>query len=200
MEYRKLKVEGAVEFVPRLFPDARGQFAALYQESVFAEAAGRPFFPVAQTNCSVSQRGALRGIHFTATPPGSMKYVYCAHGSFIDMVVDLRVGSPTFGRWDAIHIDSRAPRAVFLPAGLGHAFLSLEDGTAVTYLCSEEYAAENEFGISALDPALGLPIPDDIEIILSERDRGAPSMAEARAQGLFPSYADCLKTERADGS
>jgi epimerase EvaD len=193
MEYRKLKVEGAVEFVPRLFPDERGQFAAPYQQSVFAAAVGRPFFPVAQTNWSVSQRGALRGIHFTAAPPGSMKYVYCAHGSFIDMVVDLRVGSPTFGAWDATHIDSREPRAVYLPAGLGHALLSLEDGTVVTYLWSEEYAAENEFGISALDPVVGLPIPDDIDIILSERDRNAPSMAEARAQGILPSYADCLK-------
>jgi epimerase EvaD len=70
----------------------------------------------------------------------------------------------------------------------------------VTYLWSEEYAAENEFGISVLDPALGLPIPGDIDIILSERDQNAPSMAEARARGLLPFYADCLKAEQADGS
>ncbi len=107
------------------------------------------------------------------------------------MVVDTRVGSPTLGTWDSVVLDTRECRAVHLPTGVGHLFIALEDDTTVSYLLSTSYAAEREQAVSPLDPALGLPIPDGITPVLSERDRTAPTLAEAERAGLLPRYADC---------
>ncbi|WP_326691553.1 MULTISPECIES: dTDP-4-dehydrorhamnose 3,5-epimerase family protein [unclassified Streptomyces] len=188
MDYRKLKVEGAVEFSPRKFADSRGHFAAQLQRPVFQEAVGRPPFDVAQVNLSRSHRGALRGIHFTSVPPGAAKYVYCAHGAALDIVLDTRVGSPTFGEWDLVRIDAENARAVHVPVGVGHGFLALEDETVVTYLVSADYAPEHEHTLSPLDPGLGLPLPPEVEPLVSDRDREAPTLQEALAGGLLPDY------------
>ncbi|GHG35763.1 MULTISPECIES: dTDP-4-dehydrorhamnose 3,5-epimerase family protein [Amycolatopsis] len=191
MEFRRLSVPDAFEFSPRAFPDTRGLFVAPFQEEVLREATGHPL-RLAQANHSVSRRGAIRGIHFADTPPGQAKYVYCARGSLLDVVVDIRVGSPTFGHWDAVRLDSARYNAAYLAEGLGHGFIALEDDTVMAYLCSEPYNPKGEHGITPLDPALGLPWPADIEPILSEKDRAAPTLAEALEQGLLPSYQDCV--------
>ncbi|GBP99634.1 dTDP-4-dehydrorhamnose 3,5-epimerase [Streptomyces spongiicola] len=196
MKARALTVEGAIEFTPRVFPDDRGRFVSPYQERAFTEAHGAPLFPVAQTNHSVSRRGVVRGIHYTVTPPGTAKYVHCSRGSALDIVVDIRVGSPTFGRWDAVLMDQNDHRASFIPVGVGHAFVALEDDTVMSYMLSECYAAENELSLSVLDPALALPITTDTEPVLSERDRAAITLAEAQRQGLLPDYARCRQIER----
>ncbi|SFH61579.1 dTDP-4-dehydrorhamnose 3,5-epimerase family protein [Amycolatopsis regifaucium] len=198
MQARKLAVEGAIEFTPRVFPDDRGLFVSPFQEEAFAEARGGPLFRVAQTNQSLSKRGVVRGVHYTTTPPGTAKYVYCARGKALDIVVDIRVGSPTFGRWDAVLLDQRDHRAVYFPVGVGHAFVSLEDDTTMWYLMSTAYVAENELALSVLDPVLGLPIDvgADIEPLLSDRDRVAVTLAEAERQGLLPDYATSLELER----
>jgi dTDP-4-dehydrorhamnose 3,5-epimerase len=146
---------------------------------------------VAQANQSVSRRGTLRGVHFAAVPPGQAKYVYCPRGAVLDVVVDIRVGSPTFGAWDALRLDDVAKRAVYLSEGLGHAFMALEDDSTVTYLCSTGYDPGREFGINPVDPALDLPWPVDVEAVLSPKDAAAPSLAEAAEQGLLPTYAEC---------
>jgi epimerase EvaD len=96
MESRRLSVDGAFVFTPRVFPDDRGLFVSPFQESAFVDAVGGPLFPVAQTNHSRSRRGVVRGIHYTVTPPGTAKYVYCPRGRSLDIVVDIRVGSPTY--------------------------------------------------------------------------------------------------------
>jgi epimerase EvaD len=191
MQVRELAVPDAYEFTPRAFPDNRGLFVAPFQESAFLEAVGYPL-RVAQTNHSVSQRGVVRGVHFADTPPGQAKYVYCPSGALLDVIVDLRVGSPTFGRWDAVRVDATEYRAVYVAEGLGHAFVALEDDTVMSYLCTTGYHPGGEHGISPLDPALRLPWPTDVELILSDKDTHAPSLAEAEAAGLLPSYADCL--------
>ncbi|WNZ13268.1 dTDP-4-dehydrorhamnose 3,5-epimerase [Streptomyces sp. 11x1] len=196
MKARPLTVEGAVEFTPRVFPDDRGKFVSPYQEAAFTEAHGAPLFPVAQTNHSVSRRGVVRGVHYTAAPPGTAKYVYCARGRALDIVVDIRVGSPTFGRWDTVLMDQRDHRASYFPVGVGHAFVALEDDTVMSYMLSESYVAEHELSLSVLDPALGLPIPTDLEPVLSERDRAAVTLAEAQEKGLLPDYARCQEIER----
>nr|BAC55217.1 3,5-epimerase [Streptomyces sp. TP-A0274] len=196
MKARPLTVEGAVEFTPRVFPDDRGKFVSPYQEAAFTEAHGAPLFPVAQTNHSVSRRGVVRGVHYTATPPGTAKYVYCARGRALDIVVDIRVGSPTFGHWDAVLMDQLDHRASYFPVGVGHAFVALEDDTVMSYMLSGSYVAEHELSLSVLDPALGLPIPTDLEPILSERDRAAVTLAEAQEKGLLPDYARCQEIER----
>nr|ADU56116.1 hypothetical protein CA878-38 [uncultured organism CA878] len=196
MQARKLVVEGAIEFTPRVFPDDRGLFISPFQEEAFVQAHGGPLFRVAQTNHSMSKRGVVRGVHYTATPPGVAKYVYCARGKALDIVIDLRVGSPTFGRWDAVLMDQQDHRAMYFPVGVGHAFVALEDDTVMSYMISGRYVAQDELALSALDPALGLPIDAGMAPILSDRDRAAITLAEARQQGLLPDYATSLEIER----
>ncbi|WP_037311086.1 dTDP-4-dehydrorhamnose 3,5-epimerase family protein [Amycolatopsis orientalis] len=196
MQARKLAVEGAIEFTPRVFPDDRGLFVSPFQEEAFAEARGGPLFRVAQTNHSMSKRGVVRGVHYTMTPPGIAKYVYCARGSVLDIVVDIRVGSPTFGRWDAVLLDQRDHRAMYFPVGVGHAFVALEDDSVMWYMLSASYVPRNELALSALDPALDLPIDASVEPILSDRDKVAITLAEAERQGLLPDYATSLELER----
>ncbi|ACU98039.1 dTDP-4-dehydrorhamnose 3,5-epimerase family protein [Saccharomonospora viridis] len=191
MDVRELAVRDAYEFVPPAFPDRRGLFVAPYQEPAFVEAVGHRL-TVAQTNNSVSRRGTIRGVHFRDTPPGQAKYVYCAHGALLDVVVDLRVGSPTFGQWDVVRLDSTAMRCVYLAEGLGHAFMALEDGTVMTYLCSTGYEPSAEHGITPLDPELNLPWPSDVEPVLSDKDAAAPTLAQALEAGILPRYEDCL--------
>lgn len=189
MRARELAVAGAYEFQPPVFPDERGLFLSPFQESAFVEAVGHRVFPVAQTSYSVSRRGVVRGVHFTATPPGTAKYVYSPQGTVLDIVVDIRVGSPTFGRSEAVLLDQESHRAVYFPVGVGHLFVALADDSVMCYTLSTEYVADNELALAPLDPELRLPIPDGVEPILSERDRAAPTLAQARAAGILPNYA-----------
>jgi dTDP-4-dehydrorhamnose 3,5-epimerase len=109
----------------------------------------------------------------------------------LDVVVDLRVGSPTFGRWEAVPLDDQAHRALHLAEGLGHAFMALTDDATVVYLCSEPYAPKREHGVHPLDSDLGIDWPPGIEPLLSEKDADAPSLREAQDAGLLPSFAAC---------
>lgn len=195
MQARPLAVEGAYEFTPRVFPDDRGLFVSPFQEPAFVEATGHRLFPLAQTNHSRSGRGVLRGVHYTAAPPGSAKYVSCARGRALDICVDLRLGSPTFGRWDACELDGESFRSVYLPVGLGHAFVALEDDTVMSYLMSASYVPELELSLDMLDPQLALPVPGDVTPLRSARDSVAPTLAQARAAGALPDYGRCLALE-----
>lgn len=190
MQARQLAVPDAHEFLPRAFPDDRGVFVAPFQETAFVTALGHPM-RLAQSNHSVSRRGTIRGVHYADVPPGQAKYVYCPSGALLDVVIDVRVGSPTFGQWDAVTLDSTDYRAVYLAEGLGHAFVALTEGAVMAYLCSTGYNPAGERGITPLDPALALPWPEDVEPILSAKDLAAPTLAQAAERGLLPSYADC---------
>ncbi|WP_324793680.1 dTDP-4-dehydrorhamnose 3,5-epimerase [Streptomyces cyaneofuscatus] len=193
---RELAVSGAFVFsTPSSPADERGFTVPTLSEETFAEALGRPVFPVAQASYSRSRRGVLRGLHYTAAPPGRPKYVSCPRGSALDIIVDTRVGSPSFGRHDVVRFDQEEPRAVYFPVGVGHVFVALEDDTLISYLIRGGYVPEREMALSAFDPALGLPIPEGLEPILSERDRAAPTLAEAEAAGLLPEYAVCRAAE-----
>lgn len=189
---RALAVEGAFEFTPQVHHDERGIFTSPLQGEEFARAVGHPM-PVVQTNHNRSARGVLRGVHFTTTPPGQAKYVHCAWGRAMDFVVDLRLGSPTFGVWDTVEMDTESFHAVYLPVGVGHAFLALEDDTVMSYLVSSPYRPGLEQSLDPFDPALALPWPDDLPLTLSERDTHAVGLAEAQARGMLPRYEDCLK-------
>lgn len=188
VQTKALAIEGAWIFEPPRFDDDRGLFVAPYQQDSFIEAVGTGL-RVAQANHSVSRRGVVRGVHFADVPPGQAKYVYCASGALLDVVVDVRVGSPTFGAHEAVLLDSVSYRAVYLSEGLGHAFCALTDNTVATYLCSTPYDPGIERTVSALDPALGLPWPSDLTPALSDRDAAAPTLAEAARAGLLPRYA-----------
>jgi len=191
MKVRELAIPGAWEFTPVQHGDQRGLFLEWYRAEPVTEAVGHPIRLV-QANHSVSRRGTLRGIHYADVPPSQAKYVYCPQGAFLDVVVDIRVGSPTFGRWDAVRLDDVDRRGVYLAEGLGHAAFALTDEATMIYLCSEGYSPGREHGLNPLDPALDLPWPAETEPVLSAKDAAAPTLAEAAGQGLLPSYDACL--------
>ena len=119
------------------------------------------------------------------------------------MVVDLRVGSPSYGRWEAVRLDDESRRAVFLAEGLGHAFTALSEEATVIYLCSTPYSPGREHGVHPLDPDIGVEWPAGTELVLSAKDAAAPTLADARRAGLLPVYADCqdyLERLRKSGS
>lgn len=192
MKTRPLAIGGAWEFSPVQHADDRGVFLEWYKAGEVAAAVGHPL-ELVQANHSVSRRGTLRGVHFADVPPSQAKYVYCPRGAVLDIVVDVRVGSPTFGGWDAVRLDEVDRRAVYIAEGLGHAFLSLADDSCVTYLCSTGYAPAREHGLTPLDPALALPIPADQTAVVSAKDQAAPTLADAAAAGLLPDYRACLE-------
>jgi dTDP-4-dehydrorhamnose 3,5-epimerase len=185
-----LDVDGAWLLDPRIHADGRGSFLEWFRGAELCGDVGHRM-DVAQANCSVSRRGVIRGIHFSDVPPGQAKYVTCASGAVIDVVVDLRVGSPGFGRWQAVRLDDQTRRAVYISEGLGHAFAALSDQATVLYLCSTPYAPGREHGVHPLDRAIGIAWPTDIEPVLSDKDAAAPSLAEAQAAGLLPEYDKC---------
>lgn len=191
MEYRQLSVQDAWQITPRQFGDDRGVFLEWFKDAPFAQNVGHPL-SLAQANCSVSAAGVLRGIHFAQVPPSQAKYVTCPKGAVLDVVIDIRVGSPSFGQWDAVLLDDVDRRAIYVSEGLGHAFMSLEDGSTVVYLCSAPYAPGREHAVHPLDPALGIAWPttardgSPLTPLLSPKDDAAPSLAEAAAQGLLP--------------
>ena len=191
MEVRELSVAGAYEVTPVVHGDHRGAFLESFRADRLAEHVGHRL-SVAQTNISVSSRGTVRGIHFADVPPSQAKYVTCLAGSFIDYVVDIRVGSPTFGQWDSVLLDTVDRRAIYLSEGLGHAIVALEDASSVMYLVSAPYDPAREHGIHPLDPQVGLHLPEGMVPILSGKDEAAPTLEEAAATGLLPSYAECV--------
>jgi len=185
-----LDIDGAWVFRPRIHADSRGSFLEWFRGAEFHADLGYRM-TMAQANCSVSQRGVIRGIHFADVPPGQAKYVTCAAGAVIDVVVDLRVGSPTFARWNAMQLDDQTRRALYISEGLGHAFAALSDQATVLYLCSTPYSPAREHGVHPLDPAIGIAWPGDTEPVLSDKDAAAPSLAQARSAGLLPDYDAC---------
>jgi dTDP-4-dehydrorhamnose 3,5-epimerase len=195
VKVRELAVPGALEITPVQHRDERGVFLEWFKAPVLQEAVGHGF-RLAQANISVSHRGTLRGVHFADVPPGQAKYVTCPSGRVLDVVVDTRVGSPTFGQSDAVVLDSIDRRAVYVAEGLGHAFLALTDDTVISYLCTAGYNASGEHSVQALDPALGISWPEEIEPVFSPRDADAPTLEEARVAGLLPRYEDCLAYDR----
>ncbi|MEU8586843.1 dTDP-4-dehydrorhamnose 3,5-epimerase [Streptomyces sp. NPDC048664] len=192
---RPLGIEGAWVDTPRVFADRRGRFHEWFKADLFREMTGHAM-RLEQANCSRSTRGTLRGVHYAAVPPGQAKYVTCVGGAVLDVVVDIRTGSPTFGGWEAVRLDDRDHRALYLSEGLGHAFMALEEGSTVVYLCSEGYAPQREFGINPLDPKLAIEWPADIAPELSDKDAAAPTLAEAHLGGLLPSYEECTGYRR----
>ena len=188
MLIRELSVPGAFEVTPRQFDDERGTFYEWYRFDALAEAVGHPL-DLRQGNGSVSRRGVVRGIHFADVPPSQAKYVSVGHGAVLDFVIDIRVGSPTFGQWDSVVLDTVDRRALYVSEGLGHCFVALTDDAAVSYLVSEVFSPTREHGITPLDEtvALAMPFGRD-ELLLSPKDLEAPTLLEAESAGLLPTW------------
>jgi dTDP-4-dehydrorhamnose 3,5-epimerase len=189
MKIRPLSIEGAFEVTPVQHGDPRGLFVEWYRGDLLTAELGHRF-GLAQANLSISAAGVVRGIHLAEVPPGQAKYVMCVRGSVFDVAVDLRLGSPTFGRWDSVRLDDVDRRAVYLTEGLGHGFCALTDDATLVYLSSTPYNPGREHAVHPLDPALGVEWPVAAPT-LSLRDQQAQSLDEAIAAGVLPEYETC---------
>jgi dTDP-4-dehydrorhamnose 3,5-epimerase len=186
-------IQGAFVFTPVRHEDSRGFFQESFKLSTLKEELGLDF-EVKQVNQSTSAKGVIRGVHFADNPPGQAKYVSCLKGSIWDVVVDLRTKSSTFGNWEGVGLSAANGKSVLIAEGLGHAFLSLEEGSVVSYLCSEEYNPSTERQINPLDIDLAIDLSDVRakfginEFLLSDQDKQAQGFKQALENGLLPSF------------
>lgn len=193
MQIRELSIPDSFEITPIQRSDDRGVFLEWYRFDLLAEAVGHPL-DLRQANSSVSKKGVVRGIHFADIPQGQAKYVTAMHGAVLDFVIDIRVGSPTFGHWDTVRLDTVDRKAIYIAEGLGHAFVALTPDATVSYLVSDTYNATKEHGINPLDERVALVFPDEAgELLLSPKDTEAPSLDEAAASGLLPVWDDARR-------
>jgi dTDP-4-dehydrorhamnose 3,5-epimerase len=168
------RLEGPVLLAPTVHGDERGFFVETYRAGAWGEH-GIPTTFV-QDNHSRSRRGTLRGIHFQ-THPGQGKLVRVARGSVFDVVVDLRRDSPTFGEWEGFDLDDEGGHQLWIPIGFGHGFCVTSDVADFVYKCTNYYDPATEASIRFDDPGVGIEWPD-LELLFSERDRAAPTLAE----------------------
>src|SRR6476620_9467268 len=174
METLPTRLAGLVLLAPRVFGDERGFFVETYREAEWS-AHGIPTEFV-QDNHSRSRRGTLRGIHFQ-THPGQGKLVRCSRGAVLDVVVDLRTDSPTFGEWESVRLDDEEHLQLWIPVGFGHGFCVISDVADFAYKCTNVYDPATEAGFRFDDPAVGIEWPD-LDLVYSDRDRTAPRLAE----------------------
>jgi dTDP-4-dehydrorhamnose 3,5-epimerase len=175
MRFSKTAIEGVWIQRPLRFPDSRGTFEEQFRSSTILDEIGRDF-EVMQVNQSMSNKGVVRGIHWTEGDRGQAKFVSCVKGSIWDVYVDLRKDSQTFGKWGAELLSLKSGKCVLISEGIGHAFLALEEGTVVNYLCTSEYEPSVDRTISPLDKDLAIPFLQIAnengisELILSDKD------------------------------
>lgn len=175
MQILPTELDGTLLIEPSVFSDERGFFVETFRDEAWTAAGvGGPFV---QDNHSRSRRGTLRGMHFQLDP-GQAKLVRCARGSIVDIVVDLRRDSPTFGKWEAHELDDKRMHQLYVPIGFAHGFCVTSEVADVAYKCSSYYDAVTEAGIAYDDPEIGIRWPSGIELVVSERDRTAPRLAE----------------------
>jgi dTDP-4-dehydrorhamnose 3,5-epimerase len=191
MKVHPLKISGSWKIEFQKFEDNRGFFYESFKAEEFKQLIGRNF-DIKQTNTSSSSKGSVRGIHYALVPPSQAKLVQCQRGSIKDYVIDIRIGSPTFGQFEAIDLDEKSVSAIFIEEGLAHAFVALENNTIVTYYVSEKYNPEREKGINPFDKTLNILWPE-IDLILSEKDKVAISLEQAKSQGILTTYDECKK-------
>jgi dTDP-4-dehydrorhamnose 3,5-epimerase len=188
VQIRELSVPDSYEITPVQHSDDRGVFLEWYRFDRLEEAVGHSL-NLKQGNTSVSRRGSVRGIHFADIPPSQAKYVTAAHGAVLDYVIDIRVGSPTFGMWDTVLLDDKDRRAIYVAEGLGHCFVALTDNATVSYLVTDVYNPSREHGINPLDADIALVFPPEAgEPLLSPKDTDAPGLLEARDSGMLPTW------------
>ena len=184
MPYQKTNIEDVFLFTPQVFEDFRGHFFESFRQDKILEETGFNF-EVKQVNTSLSHKGVIRGIHFKKNPPGQAKFVSVGQGKVLDLAIDLRQSSRTFGHWQTFELTSENSQGVLLGYGIGHAFLSLEDDTKVNYLCDSLFEPEIEFGINPLDAGINwqaLAKPFGVSaFVVSEKDSVAPGFNDAVA-------------------
>src|SRR5829696_7704691 len=172
------RLDGPVLIEPNVHGDSRGFFLETFRKSTLAQLGVQEDW--LQDNHSRSARGVLRGMHFQ---PGMAKLVRCGRGRILDMLVDIRPGSASFGEWEGYELDDERHHVVYVPDGFAHGFCVLSDGADVIYRCSDYYDPERESGFRFDDPEVGIEWPEGMEFTISKRDREAPLLAELELEG-----------------
>jgi dTDP-4-dehydrorhamnose 3,5-epimerase len=186
MKLKPLGIDGAWVAESPVWSDDRGFFREWFKSEEVLAATGINF-SIQQANISQSQRGVIRGIHYSLAPQGQAKWVTCVNGSIRDVIVDIRLSSPTFGKSVFVDLNGLDGRAVLIGAGLGHGFASLAHSSTIAYLLSSPYSPTEEFEINPMDPELGIDWGVDLaDVSLSEKDKVAPSLAERHKEGNLP--------------
>ena len=193
MELTPLGIEGAWLAEFPVWSDDRGFSHESFKSEKIKKITGRNF-NVEQANISSSTKGVLRGIHYSMAAKGQAKLVTCASGLIKDVIVDIRPTSETYGKWIEIELSGATGKSVLIGEGLGHGFISLKDSSLVVYLLTSPYSPNEEFEINPLDPALGIDWGiSSSELILSEKDKDAPTLKERSIQGKLPKVFLSLK-------
>ena len=199
MEMTPLEIDGAWLASFPVWTDSRGTFREWFKSSEILKATGLDF-SVNQSNISISARGVVRGIHYSLAIGGQAKWITCVSGAIMDVIVDIREGSATFGSYIAVDLEAGDGRAVLIAPGLGHGFISLEDRTAVSYLLSTQYSPEDEYEINPLDPTIGIDWRQNLfgesDLLISSKDSLAPTIDELERDRLLPIYGDNLFEKR----
>ena len=186
MKITPLEIKGAWVAESPIWSDDRGFFREWFKSESIKTATGRDF-GIEQANVSLSSKGTLRGIHYSIAPKGQAKWVTCVSGAIKDVIVDIRPGSPTFGKWIDVELRGDSGKAVFIGEGLGHGFIALEENTTVAYLVSTPFSPAQEFEINPLDEKIGIdwsmPL---IDLKISDKDKSAPTLAERHIEGKLP--------------
>ena len=188
MTLRELSIEGAYLATHRVFPDERGLFREWFKaEEISSIDSG---FSVQQANYSKSKQWVIRGIHYSLAPEGQSKVVTCASGAVIDVLIDLRLNSPTYLKVEYIELSENLGSVVYIPSGVGHGFLVESESASVVYLTSSGYSPEFEKAICPTDPALGInwPLPISALGIVSKADTEAPTLSQAIEVGNLPNF------------
>ena len=183
-----LSIPGAFVLESPVWSDDRGYFREWFKRSDFDESGIS--FPIQQANLSMSKRGVVRGLHYSIAPEGQAKLVACAYGELDDVIVDVRVSSPTYGLVEVIHLSAEEERSVFVPAGTAHGFCVTSHLGALTYLLSSPFNPEMEFEINPFDTVLQVPWPLSGEAVVSPKDAEAPSMMQRLWAGQLPRYVE----------
>jgi dTDP-4-dehydrorhamnose 3,5-epimerase len=188
MTVQKLDIDGCYVLEHKVFPDERGLFREWFKASDLLEI--NSDFSVQQANFSHSKMGVLRGIHYSLAPQGQAKLITCAQGKVLDVIIDLRKGSPTFLSVEYVELTSDSGKTVFIASGVGHGFVVHSDEASVVYLTSSAFAPEFEKNLSPLDPAIGInwTVPGAANLLLSPADKNAPTLAELEKSALLPLY------------
>ena len=188
MSLQELSIAGAYVATHRVFPDERGLFREWFKAEEIASI--DKDFSVAQANYSKSNQWVIRGIHYSLAPQGQAKVVTCASGTIVDVLVDLRTGSPSYMKIEYVELSEDSGKVVFIPSGVGHGFIVGSESAAIVYLTSSGYAPEYEKAICPTDRELGIswPLPVGEAGIISKADTEAPSLAQAKKLGILPTF------------
>lgn len=181
--FKKLKIEDVILVTPKVFGDSRGFFMESYQKSAFEQNGIKDNF--SQDNHSKSSKGVLRGLHYQKNPKAQAKLVRCSRGKILDVAVDIRKNSPTFGKWIGEILSEENKNMLYIPAGFAHGFVVLSDEAELLYKASNEYSPENDRGIRWNDPDINIEWGIDFEPLISEKDSKQPFLKDIKEEDLF---------------